>query len=66
MTPAETEDRREDPPAGDPNAPLPDDAPLFMKLFYDAVNNILNIDPSPSAKDFVQAALTWAREHQPK
>lgn len=34
--------RREDPPAGDPNAPLPDDAPAIVKAFYDWVTEALD------------------------
>ncbi len=54
--------RRDDPPAGDPDAPLPPDAPPFVKAFYDFVTSLEGADPAEK----VDAVIQWVRDNYPR
>lgn len=57
--------RRDDPPAGDPNAPLPDNAPPFIRAFYDAVTALLADNPDPTAAEALRICVDFVLRHIP-
>ena len=62
------EREREDPPQGDPNAPLPPDAPAFVKAFYDTVDKLIDEihDSDPEAGEALAEIWDWMQTHVPE
>jgi hypothetical protein len=52
----------------DPNAPLPDDAPPYVKAFYDTVNKLIEeISASdPVAGEALTEIWDWMQTHVPE
>jgi hypothetical protein len=53
---------------GDPNAPLPDDAPPHVKAFYDAINHLLEeiSAADPAAGKALTEIWDWMQAHVPE
>lgn len=62
MSEAEGVKPSDPPPQGDPDAPLPDNAPPFIRAFYDFV---LSMEGKPP-EEKVDAVIQWVKDHYPR